>query len=360
MAFARPTLADLITRAQQDISSRVQDVNPTLRRALIPALMRQHSGAVHGLYGYLAWVADQILPDTMDEETFTRYATWRGVPRIDPTASTGLATATGTDGRTIVASTILQRQDGKQFSVTADATITGGVATLSLTALTPGADSNTSSGSILTIISPISGVLGTVTVAADGLTDGADIETLDAWKAREKSLEQAPPQGGNAADYKKWAKSIAGVTRVWVFNNWVGPGSVGIYIMRDNDIDPIPNASEVTVVQAAIDKLRPMGMGRGATVYAPTATLVDLTIQLYPNDSATQTAVQTELADLLLSEAEVEDGAGSGTILKSHIDDAISRAAGENDHVLVTPAANVTFAPGEIAQLGNITWQAIP
>lgn len=360
MPFERPSVPELINRSQQDISTGISGADPSLRRSLLKALSRQHSGAVHGLYGYMNFIADQILPDSMAEEFFTRYAEWRGVPRIGAEPATGPATVTGTDGRTVTKGTIIQRSDGFQYTVDADATIAGATASLSLTAVTAGIDGNLDAGATLTIASPISGISSTVTVSGTGLSGGADIETLDAWKAREKAIEQEPPQGGNGPDYIGWAKSVAGVTRVWPFNNWNGPGSVGIYFMRDNDPTAIPNASEVATVQAVIDTKRPLGMGRGATVYAPTAHVVDLTIQLSPNDSTTQAAVQAELADLFLSEAEVEDGKGSGKILKSHIDDAISRAAGENDHVLVAPAANVMPSAGEIAQLGNITWQAIP
>lgn len=360
MPFARPTLRDLISRAQLDISSRIKGTDPALRISLLNALARQHSGAVHGLYGYMGFIADQILPETMSEENFTRYAEWRGVPRIDASAATGPASVTGTDGRPIAKGTVIQRTDGFQYTVDTDATIIGTTASLSLTAVIAGIDGNLDPGSTLTIASPIPGISSTVTVTGTGLSGGAEIENLDDWKAREKAIEQAPPQGGNGDDYIKWAKSVAGVTRVWPFNNWIGPGSVGVYFMRDNDPVPIPNAAEVAAVQAAIDIKRPWGMGRGVTVYAPTANPVDLTIQLSPNDSATQAAVQAELADLFLSEAQVEDGKGSGTILRSHINEAISRASGEFDHVLVVPAANVTIAAGEISQLGNITWQPIP
>ena len=360
MAWARPTLSELIDRATRDIGSRLTSVVATLRRSLVNGLARMHAGAVHGLYGYLSYIADQILPDTMDEAHFERYATRRGVPRIAATAATGGATVPGTDGKTVPATTVLQRGDGVQYTVDADATVVGGSATLALTAVAVGLAGNSAANDQLTFVVPVDGVQSTATVDANGLTGGADIETLDSWKAREKAIEQAPPQGGNGSDYDDWARQVAGVTRVWTFNNWVGPGSVGVYFMRDGDADPIPNAAEVAAVQAAIDAERPLGMGRGATVYAPTAHVVDMTIQLAPNDVATQTAVRKELADLFLSEAQVEDGNGLGILLLSHLDDAISRADGETDHVLVSPAANVAPAPGEIAKLGTITWQAIP
>ena len=66
--------------------------------------------------------------------------------------------------------------------------------------------------------------------------------------------------------------------------------------------------------------------------------------------------VEAELEDLLTREGEVDDGSGSGTILLSHIREAISVATGETDHTLTAPAADVTFSLGEIAVMGTVTW----
>ena len=60
---------------------------------------------------------------------------------------------------------------------------------------------------------------------------------------------------------------------------------------------------------------------------------------------------EAELRDLIRREAEP-----SGTLLISHIREAISVAAGERDHVLVTPAANVECDIGEVPTFGDITW----
>ena len=48
----------------------------------------------------------------------------------------------------------------------------------------------------------------------------------------------------------------------------------------------------------------------------------------------------------------VRDAIPGGTLLVSHMREAISIAAGENDHVLVSPAGNVTCLPGELATFG--------
>ncbi len=88
------------------------------------------------------------------------------------------------------------------------------------------------------------------------------------------------------------------------------------------------------------------------TVVAPIAVPLNFTISgLNPSNQTVKDAIAAELADLLAREA-----APGGTILISHIREAISVAAGEYDHVLTSPSANVTHTTGQIAVMGTITW----
>lgn len=84
---------------------------------------------------------------------------------------------------------------------------------------------------------------------------------------------------------------------------------------------------------------------------APTAAPLNLTIQLTPNTAAVRAAVTAELADVVRREAMP-----GGTLLLSHLREAISVAAGEINNVLSTPTADVTHAPGQMPVLGTITW----
>ena len=45
-----------------------------------------------------------------------------------------------------------------------------------------------------------------------------------------------------------------------------------------------------------------------------------------------------------------------GTLLISHIREAISIAAGEVDHTLLTPDADQTVTAAQINTLGTLTW----
>lgn len=360
MAWTRPTLQTLIQRIQADINSRIDGSDAFLTRSVLTVIAWVVAAVAHGLYGHQAYTARQINPDTADSENLERHAFWRGrgMTRNAATAATGNVTFTGSDGSVIPAGTTLQRSDGVEYSTDAEGVIASGSVDVAVTASSSGQGTNASAGQTLNMVSPIAGVQSSATVASGGLTGGTDIETDEQLLARLSQKVQEKPQGGADADYATWAKEVSGVTRAWVMPKWNGAGTVGVYFTRDDDASIIPDAGEVTTVQDYIDAVRPVTAD--VTVYAPTAVPIDMTIQLAPNDSTTQAAVESELADLLRREANVEDGNGSGTILLSHIDEAISIATGETDHNLVTPTADVTFSAGELATLGTITWQAMP
>lgn len=350
MPFTRPDLPTLIDRAAADIESRLPGVDARLRRSNLNVLARVLSGGIHGLYGYLDWIARQAIYDTAEAEILERWASiWLDVPRKPAAAATGSATFTGTTGAVIPLGTLLTRSDGAEVATTAEAAIAAGTATVAVAAVVAGAAGNTAAGSTLTLVSPIAGVQSQATVAADGLTGGADVEGDASLLERLIDRIQQPPHGGSAADYVKWAREVPGVTRAWAYPKEMGDGTVTVRFVRDADADLIPDAAEVAAVYDYIAERYPV-TGE-LFVVAPIAVPLDFTIQLTPNTATVQSAVEAELEDLLKREAEP-----GATILISHIREAISIAAGETDHQLVAPAADVAHGTGEMAVMGTITW----
>lgn len=352
MAYARPSLTEIIERKIADLDSRLPTASARLRRSVLNALLRASAAVEHGLYGFINWLSRQIIPDTAEADILERHANWWGITRIAASAATGSVTVTGSG--TVPAGTVLQRADGIEYTVDSEVVISSS-GSVDVTCSTPGASGNASSGTSLSFVSPIAGIDSTAT--AGDLTGGADTETDDALRARLKARVQQTPYGGALYDYIAWAKEVAGVTRVWPKANWLGAGTVGVFFVRDNDASIIPDAAEVQTVQDYIDTVRPVTAD--VTVIAPIEASQDMTISISPNDSTTQAAIEAELSDLFSRESNVEDGNGSGTILISHIREAISVAAGENDHAMVTPTADITLNIGEIATLGTITFQSL-
>lgn len=350
MPFTRPTLSELIANAEADIESRLPGTDAKLRRSNLNVLARVVAGGQHGLHGYLSWMAGQVLPDTAESEILDRHASmWLSAPRIPAAYAAGQATATGINGTVIPAATILKRADGVEYETIAEATVAAGTATVGVTAVVAGQAGNAAAATVLALGTPIAGLAANVTVTAGALTGGADAESDDALRARVLARIRRAPHGGADFDYVAWALEVAGVTRAWVYPQELGRGTVTVRFVRDDDASIIPDAAEVAAVQAYLDARRPVT----AEVFAvaPVADPLNFTIHLTPDSVATRAAVEAELRDLLKREAEP-----GSTILLSHIREAISLAAGETDHVMTAPAADVAHATGHIATFGAITW----
>lgn len=351
MPWSRPSLSTLIARIASDIQSQLPGTNPLLRRSLLGILGRANAGAVHGLYGHQVIIADQIMPDTSDETYTQRWASIFGVPRTAATVATGPVVCTGADDTIIETGTQLMAPSGTEYVTTADGTIAGGSVQVPVAATVAGSAGNQATGATLNFVAPIAGVMASATVAAPGLGGGADVESIDNQRARLLQRIRTPPQAGTANDYTRWALEVAGVTRVWIFPAELTPNGVTVRIAADNGATaPIPDQATVDAVQAHLDTLRPATAI--VTVMAPVATPLNPEIQLTPDTVAVRNAVTAELQDLLVREA-----APGGTLLLSHINEAIAVAAGETDHQLVSPAADVVFGGGQLAVLGDIAWQ---
>lgn len=352
MPFARPTLTELITRVTTDISSRMTGVDSAvLRRSLLGIIGQSEAGAVHLLYGYLDWIAKQSIIDTSTGDYLKRWAAiWKVIPKTAGFAGGGV-TFNGAVGSTILAGTILQRQDGVQYKVLADSVFTGTSLVVSVLAIEAGEAGNFDAGLPIFLLSPISGVQSTGTTATK-LEGGVNVESDERLLARLLARIQQPPHGGASFDYEQWALEVAGVTRVWVYPRQLGAGTVSVLFVCDEDLSIIPGPAKVAEVQAYINARAPVTAE--VFVVAPIADPLNMSIKLSPNTVAVQNAVRAELADLI-----ERDAAPGGPILISRLREAVSLAAGEDNNQIVTPTADVTHTTGHMATLGTLTFSSL-
>jgi uncharacterized phage protein gp47/JayE len=365
MAFTRPTLKQIIDRIEGDLKTGLS-LTTILKKSFLAVMAKALGGASHTLHGAIEDTKDQFFPDTANDTNLLRWANIFGINRLDATFAVLTVDVVGTTGNTLPAGTIVQRADGLQFTVDVE-TVIGAAATVSvsITASEAGEDYNTSNASTLTFLSPISGIESEVTVTAT-TTEADDQETIEALRTRVLERIRNVPSGGTVNDYIAFAK-VVGVTRVWILPNNEGQGTVGVSFVEDDEDPIIPSAAKVQEVQDAIDLQKPITAQ--VNVFAPNELQMNPTIQIKPNTAAVQAAVTEELNDLLLREAQVrnavdpeEVGIGTtfdGVISLSKINEAISIAAGEEDHVVVSPVADVTPLDGGLVTLGTITFQTL-
>src|SRR3989338_3083368 len=349
MGFNRPTLQDINDRIQTDFQTRLSTAGAFLRRSVILVIGRVLAGASHLLHGHLDFISNQVLPDTAVKSYLERWASIWGIRKKPATFARGGMTLTGTNGSLIPARTLFVRNDGAEYESQADATIANGSVTIAIQALQPGSNGEAAFGVELTLLSPIAGVNSTGLVNMGGLSGGNDEETPEELRNRLLERIQQPPLGGADQDYRFWAKSVPGVTRVWVYEEYLGPGTVGITFVRDNDNPIIPDATEVQEVADYIETVRPVTAH--VTVFAPIPDPIHFTISIFPDTPEIRRDVTAELADMIYREAQP-----GGTVILSHMNEAISIAKGEVDHTLHFPVADVVSSIGHLPQMGTITW----
>lgn len=349
MPFNRPSLKELVVRILAGIQSRLSQEQ--MRRADAEVYAREIAGASHELHGHLNFIAAQVIYDTAESEYLDRWATmWLEIPRVAAASAIGNVIVTGNNGVVIPADSVLTSSAGVEYAVITATTIAAGSAIVPVEAVVAGQAGNLAAGATVTLSQTIPGAVSTAAVDAGGLAGGAEREDDASLRDRLIARIQDPPHGGATNDYKTWALEVPGVTRAWVYPQELGPGSVTVRFVRDNDSSPIPDVGEVATVQAYIDERRPVSV-KQCVVVAPVATPLNFEIKVIPDSPATRAAVTAELQDLIRREA-----VPGGTIPRTHFSEAISLAPGETDHILTAPAADVASSTGHITTMGTVTW----
>ena len=354
MPFSRDALSTIVERIKNNMQLKIKDENGQPIDAHTKGTgyteLAEVIGAVsHELRGNQAWIANQILSTTADDDTIIRQAAELNIPRIAAAFATGVITVTGNDSATIDANEVLQHSNGQQYRVITAATIVAGTASLNVIALVAGAAGNLAAGQTLAFINSVDGVDNTGTTT--GINGGSEAESIERLLERLLERKQLPPMGGKDYDYIAWAKAAhVDVTRVFPFIHENGLGSVTVRFVTEELATPIPTQSHIDAVTAYIATQRPTGL-RNLTIEAPVANPLDLTFtSLTENTPAVQAAVAAELQDLLRRKG----GCGK-TLLLSNIRAAISNAAGEEDFNITLVADHVS-TDSQFPTLGVITW----
>lgn len=232
-------------------------------------------------------------------------------------------------------------------------------ASIEIEAVEPGIDSNMEAGAHLQVTSGISGLDTDAYVQYLGLTEGADEETNEDLLSRILYSRANPVANFNESDIVLTAKTVPGVTRVFV--NRITPyvGAVTIAFMRDNDVDPIPDSGEVADVRTVLLEILPAQTDpNDLIVQAPTPVNVDFTFTaLTPNTSTMRTAIENNLTVFFQTEVEYETDIDEDKY-RSAIINTIDTETGDSleTFTLSAPSGDVTITTDEIGVLGTVTF----
>lgn len=237
-------------------------------------------------------------------------------------------------------------------------TSTATTASVPVQSVTYGQSTNQSADSPLTLSSGISGADTTARADFLGLAGGTDIESDSDFRTRVIERVQNPVALFNVAAIVTQAKSVAGVTRVFVQEVTPAVGQVTVYFLRDNDASIIPDAGEVQDVKDSLLLIKPANtLDADVIVSAPTPITVDFIFTgLIPNVTSMQQAISTNLEELFKTTEvglNLSEDDYRATIIKT-----VDRETGNkvSSFSLSTPAVDINVNSDEVAVLGAVTF----
>lgn len=308
------------------------------------------ASAVEGLYDYQAWLARQLLPDTADTEYLEAHAGLRGIVRKVAVAASGTATFTGTPGVVLQSGASLKSAAGTLYQTTADGAVGDeGAVTVACAAVSAGAVPDLI-GDTVTLMQPPTGIEAVGTAA---ITGGTDAESDASLLSRLLDYMQNPPGGGNAADYRRWAKSVAGVGEAYVYPLRQGAGTVDIVIAGDG---VIASDEVVQAAQAYIDEQRPC-TAKASSVIAAVALTVDVTLKILPATGYTLQTLTVPVREAV--QATFADYQPGSRVYMSALIIAASAVPGVVDVSVAVPAATVIPTAIQWPMCGTVTLEAV-
>lgn len=358
MAWNRPTLQELVSRVEGDFSTQLFGSAAPLRRGVLSVLARVWAGAVYLLHLYLDWIYSQGFAHLASGDQLDRHGQEVGIYRKAPTYATGTIAFTGTAGTFIPQGTLIQdATDATEYQTTADATIGSyGSVDVVATALEAGAAGDRDAGTVLSLVSPITGVDADAITAA-GLSGGSDLEADEDYRARILYKKRNPPQGGAISDYIGWATSVSPVTDAWAFPYWPEANSVLIRVANYNADPPTLSSIEVDRVRDYLLSPDRKPLTADVRVSSIATAVVAMTMRIRPNTPTTQEGIRTELIAFFRS-----SGAPSGTIAQAKINSVAAHTTHVEDAAITALSINgvtsedVVTTLDQIPVLGNITF----
>jgi uncharacterized phage protein gp47/JayE len=344
--YARPSYLQLKARIETDLAA----LPAVLRSPLSAAWAR----ACHSQHGFLEWIDRQCSPLTSDIERLYDWAALYGSYRLLATYASGFVLATGTPGSTLLADTVLRGQNGLDYKVLAAVTLVSGDNPVSVRCVTAGRAGNLGFGQVLTLVDPVAGVSGSLSVDGAGLSGGEDDEALVDWQARIASEWLATvTYGGRAGrieDYLAWAKAAhPSVSTALIQPHAAGLGTLIIRPICNGLTNRLPTSPIVADVTTYLLAKAPATAD--FRVLAPVVHGVSITVYLYPgfNTLANQNAITAALAALVLREQSE-----TSLLTLAEIDAAIASVTSQ--YVRLAPLADIAVGAGNVFVLQPVTW----
>lgn len=225
-----------------------------------------------------------------------------------------------------------------------------------------GLSKNLGSGSVLSLVTPITGVNDDGFVTFGGLKGGTDQESSESLIDRTISRRANPVANFNSAAIRLKAREIASVTRVFIQEITPYAGAVTVYFFVSDSVSGVPNASQVTTVRDKILEIKPVTTDSvDVIIEAPNVVSVAHIIDgLTPNTQTLKDAIEANLRawyEDLPEETAVGMDVATDQI-KGVIQNSQDPTNGDfpTSFILALPTTTTAVADDEIAIFGSLVY----
>ena len=214
----------------------------------------------------------------------------------------------------------------------------------------------------MTLVNAIINVNPSVFTTFDGISGGLDVESDLSIENRvsEKfqSYFSAPFTKVGIPIFLK--EAVAGITRTWVKDVYPQAGKVTIYFVRDNDVNILPNSTQINDAKNAIingtDKLSTIKPSNTPDSYvivlAPTPVTVNFIFtSVTPNTDAMKQAIKDNLIDFFKNNTDFET-----SITRDELFNIILQTTDNNGNTpkVAIGLTDIIIGFGEIPILGTV------
>lgn len=374
MPWPVPPAREIFERMAAILEQDLQSLRPDVDPAAISRAVRSNHGMLslinrpvaleaRELHDHIAWAARQFFIDTAEDEFIEQHAADWQISRRPAAKAVGAALITGDAGANLPAQLELAAPDGQRFITRSAVVISDeGMAETAIEAVVPGISGNLTADTQLVTIDTWPQI-SSITIAAPGMTGGAEAESLEDLRAAVLRRIRQPPHGGAAFDYEIWLRAKFPVHAVAVLPDWVGRGSVGVAVaMQDGNAGRSPTEAEAA---AMLDYLGRPGSSSGVcpvTAYVAVVPaqprIIDIAVQIKPDTAAVRQAIRDAFAAFIATigdDNDVFNPSPIGAKLElSRLSEALSAAEGEYAHKIIAPAEDIALGRTEYAAAGEV------
>ena len=358
MAWTVRSLDELSSRARGYFRQYTPGTDTSLKNNFVTVVAKVLAGIGHELELRLAYLSRQLFGRTANLAMLKLHAGDVNIFQKQPSAASGTITGTGEPNRVYPSG--IRFGSGSQIYVStrpAQTTPLGAVS-FEVVADGKGASTNRDAGGAMALSDPgLYPTIGADLIVGDaGLGGGADIENVDALRARYLFRKANPPGAGKLTDYEQIVLDVPGVLKAWAYRDVMTPSFIVVFFLFEGRADNIPTSGDVAAVQASID-VRRMIRVNDSIAEAPTPQALNPVIANLANDSQdVRSLIEAALTKVLFDKARPGIAADVFILSRSWISEAIAGVAGETSHVLNWPVEDIAYTNGHYPVLGSVTY----